>query len=287
MLPPHVSWIFRVEDQSVEIEYKGLDHCLHDLDIIIDMQVTAIPALADNYIFLLTKDDSPELAAVDPGAAEPVLRYLQDTGRRLAAILITHHHGDHTGGNRALLKQFPDIPVFGSAGDRGRIPGQTVFLREGDAIVVCGAKVRVLEVPGHTRAHIAYYFPSGNGGDLFSGDTVFGGTIGNLFEGTPEIMFESIQKIRNLPRPTRIWCAHEYTLQYVRESSRIDPNNDRLARRLRKLEEEASAGKPTVPLYLEEECDTNPFFRWDDPELTSYLSKAPGISTFRHLCEIT
>jgi hydroxyacylglutathione hydrolase len=251
------------------------------------MQVTAIPALYDNYIFLLNNDAAPEFAVVDPGAAEPVLKYARETGCRLTAILNTHHHGDHTNGNRALLKKFPGIPVFAGAGDRGRIPGQSVFLREGEEIEVCGANAQILEVPGHTNAHIAYFFPSGNGGDLFSGDTVFGGTIGNLFEGTPETMFASIQKIRSLPRATRLWCAHEYTLQYVRESSQIDPNNVRLAKRLGKLEAAASTGKPTVPLNLQEECDTNPFFRWDAPELTSYLSKAPGIAIFRHLCEIT
>jgi hydroxyacylglutathione hydrolase len=251
------------------------------------MHVTAIPALADNYIFLLLDDRAPEFAAVDPGESEPVLEYMRKTGRRLTAILNTHHHGDHTGGNRALLKPYPHIAVFGGAGDRGRIPGQTAFLREGNEIMVCGAQARILETPGHTKAHIAYFFPSGDGGDLFSGDTVFGGTIGNMFEGTPEVMFESIQKIRNLPRPTRIWCSHEYTLQYTRESSRIDPDNHRLAERLRRLEADASTGKPTVPLSLAEECDTNPFFRWDAPELTAYLSTAPGIATFRHLCEIT
>jgi hydroxyacylglutathione hydrolase len=100
-------------------------------------------------------------------------------------------------------------------------------------------------------------------------------------------MFESIQKIRSLPRQTRIWCSHEYTLQYVRESAGIDPRNARLAKRLEALESAASSGKPTVPLLLEEECATNPFFRWDDPELTAYLSKSPGIATFRHLCDIT
>jgi hydroxyacylglutathione hydrolase len=252
------------------------------------MQIITIPALADNYIFLLLNDEAPELAAVDPGEAAQVIGYLNNSGRRLTAILNTHHHGDHTGGNRALLKHFRDIPVFGGAGDRGRIPGQTEFLNEGDEIIVCGAKARILEVPGHTKAHIAYYFASGDGsGDLFSGDTVFGGTIGNLFEGTPEIMFESIKKIRRLPLQGRIWCAHEYTLQYVREAARIDPGNAQLANRLKRLEVTARAGKPTVPLQLEEECDTNPFFRWDTRELTSYLSTAPGIATFRHLCDIT
>jgi hydroxyacylglutathione hydrolase len=187
------------------------------------------------------------------------------------------------------LRHFPDIPVFGGAADRGRIPGQTAFLKEGDEIKICGAAARVFDVPGHTRAHLAYFFDAGDGisGDLFSGDTVFGGTIGNLFEGTPEVMFESIQKIRALPAQTRIWCSHEYTLQYVRESAGIDPKNVRLAQRLKTLEAAIPAHEPTVPLLLEEECATNPFFRWDDPGLSAYLAVAPGIATFRRLCEIT
>ena len=251
------------------------------------MRVTTLRALTDNYIFMLSGDKAPETAAVDPGDPEPVMRHLEKTGRRLTAILNTHHHSDHTGGNRALLERFPDIPVYGGAGDRGRIPGQTHFLAEGEEIAVCGARARALEVPGHTRAHIAYYFFATGGGDLFSGDTVFGGTIGNLFEGTADIMFQSIQKIRDLPRRTKIWCSHEYTLQYVRESAGIDPHNERLAGRLKTLEAAAPSGKPTVPLTLEEECETNPFFRWDDPDLAAYLGKNPGIEVFRNLCDIT
>jgi hydroxyacylglutathione hydrolase len=252
------------------------------------MQVITLHALSDNYVYLIFDQATPDSAVVDPGEAAPVLKYLKDSGRKLTAILNTHHHADHTGGNRELLKRFPGIPVFGGALDRGRIAGQSEFLKEGDAIMVCGLSARILEVPGHTRAHIAYFFAAADGsGDLFSGDTVFGGTIGNMFEGTPEIMFESIQKIRALPRQTRIWCSHEYTLQYVRESAGIDPGNRRLARRLKALEAAASSGAPTVPLLLEEECDTNPFFRWDDAALNAFLSKAPGIATFRHLCEIT
>jgi hydroxyacylglutathione hydrolase len=252
-----------------------------------NMQVISLPALADNYIFIIPNSTAPEAAVVDPGDAEPVFRYLETTGRHLTAILNTHHHGDHIGGNRRLLERYPGIPVYGGEGDRGRIPGQSVFLREGDEIIVCSNKARVLEVAGHTKAHIAYYFPAAEGtGDLFSGDTVFGGTIGNLFEGTPEIMFESIRKIRALPEQTRLWCSHEYTLQYVRESAHIDPGNRPLAERLRLLEA-TPYGIPTVPLLLEEEIRTNPFFRWDAPDLTAHLSKAPGIAVFRHLCEIT
>jgi hydroxyacylglutathione hydrolase len=252
------------------------------------MQVITLSALADNYIFLLPDENSSEAAVVDPGVAEPVLEYLGQTGRRLSAILNTHHHSDHTGGNLKLSVSFPGIPVYGGAGDRGRIPGQTHFLAGGDEILVSNRPCRIVDVPGHTRAHIAYFFAADSReGDLFSGDTVFGGTIGNLFEGTPEIMYESIRKIRSLPHATRIWCAHEYTLQYVRESAGLDPGNTRLAGRLKALEESSGEGRPTVPLLLAEECETNPFFRWDDSELTRHFSTAPGLETFRHLCKIT
>ncbi len=252
------------------------------------MQVVTLKALADNYIYLLISDAAPEAAAVDPGEAEPVFEYVRNQGLRLTAILVTHHHGDHTGGNRELLRRFPGITVYGSAGDRGRIPGQSAFLKGGDEITVSGAGARILEVPGHTKTHIAYYFAASDGKrDLFSGDTVFGGTIGNLFEGSPDVMFESIRKIRALPPQTRIWCSHEYTLQYVRESAGLDPGNDRLARRLKALEATAAPATPTVPLLLEEECATNPFFRWDDPGLAARYSKSPGVELFRYLCSIT
>jgi len=251
------------------------------------MQIATLRALADNYIFMILDRTAPQAAVVDPGDAGPVLEFLQARECCLTAILITHHHGDHTAGIRELLQRYPGIPVYGGAGDRGRIPGQSVFLREGDAVAVCGEQARIVEVPGHTKGHIAYFFAEDGGGDLFSGDTVFGGTIGNMFEGTPEVMFETIRKIRALPRHNRIWCSHEYTLQFVRESSSIDPENARLAARLKRLEAEAASGKATVPLHLEEECDTNPFFRWDDPELCARFSTKPGIETFRHLCSIT
>lgn len=252
------------------------------------MQVIPIPALADNYIFMLLDDNAPEAAVVDPGTAEPVLEYLRRTGRRLTAILNTHHHHDHTGGNRDLTRYFPGIPILGGAGDRGRIPGQTRFLSDVDEIIAANVKAKILDVPGHTRAHIAYFFSAEGGrAHLFSGDTVFGGTIGNLFEGIPEVMFQSVQKIRALPPNTLLWCAHEYTLQYVREATAIDPGNIRLAKRLRTLEAAAASGKPTIPLLLEEECETNPYFRWDDPELAARFSTAPGIETFCRLCEVT
>jgi hydroxyacylglutathione hydrolase len=249
------------------------------------MEVTALPALGDNYIYMISGDAPDRATAVDPGDARPVLRWLEKSGRRLESILITHHHADHTAGVPRLRDLFPGAGVCGGAGDRGRIPGQTRFLAEGDLLPVCGAPARVLEVPGHTRGHIAYFLEDGRGGgELFSGDTVFGGTIGNLFEGTPDDMFASLEKIRALPGGTRIWCAHEYTLEFVREAARVDPENTLLRRRLERLE--SAAGTPTVPLTLAEERATNPFFRWDAPEFLALFGTAPGIETFRHLCAI-
>lgn len=249
------------------------------------MRTVALRAFSDNYIFMLIDDPGGEAAAVDPGDAEPVIEFIRKTGCRLSSILITHHHGDHVGGIMKLARRFPGLPVIGGAGDRGRVPGQTAFLRERDEVRVCGAAARVLEVPGHTRPHVAYFFSEGaEAGNLFSGDTIFGGTIGNLFEGTPDEMFGSVQKIRALPARTRIWCAHEYTRQYLPEALSIEPDNARLRQRLESL---GRSDDPTVPLSLEEECATNPFFRWDEAALCARLGTRPGIETFRRLCEIT
>jgi len=236
---------------------------------------------------VLEDEQSDATAVVDPGEARPVLAYLAKAGRRLGAILVTHFHSDHTGGVRALLDGSPGIPVIGGAGEKGRIPSQTTRVSDGDEVVAAGAKGWALEVPGHTRGHVAFFFPDAvGGGDLFSGDTVFGGTIGNIFEGAPADMFRAVQKIRALPPATRIWCAHEYTLQYVREAAGVDPGNERLRERLRRLEAAAHDG-PTVPLLLEEEMATNPFFRYDDAALCAHLGTKPGEATFRKLCDIT
>jgi hydroxyacylglutathione hydrolase len=253
------------------------------------MKIEILKAFSDNYVYVISDPASPEIAVVDPGEAEPVFRYLDSTGRRLSAIMITHHHSDHVGGNGQLLERFPDVPVLGGAADRERIPGLTRSLQDRDTISVCGFMAQILEIPGHTRGHIAYFFQgeeSGTG-DLFSGDTVFGATIGNLFEGTPDIIFQSLQKICALPRDTRIWCSHEYTLQCVRDTARALPGNPELEQRLERVEAQAELAAPTVPLSLREECATNPFFRWDDPALAAQLGTGPGIETFRRVCEVT
>lgn len=250
------------------------------------MSVVALPAFSDNYVFLLLDGSGRHAAAVDPGDAAPVIAFLERERLRLEAILLTHHHGDHVGGVDALRRRVPGVRVVGAAADRSRLPPLTEAVAEGDEIELLGQKARVLELPGHTRAHVGYFFAA-QGGDLFSGDTIFGGTIGNLFEGTPDDMFDSLSKVRALPSSTRIWCAHEYTLRYLRDAARFDPGNARLLERLRHLERAEAEGNPvTVPLSLEEERRTNPFFRWDDPDIVERVGDAAGLPAFRRLCEL-
>jgi hydroxyacylglutathione hydrolase len=250
------------------------------------LRVVPQPVLADNYVYVLVAPGSAAVAIVDPGEAAPVLELLERERWRLEIVLLTHHHGDHVAGVEALGARFPGLRVVGAERDRARLPRLTASVRENDVVAVLGCEARAIEVPGHTRGHIAWFIPDGAaGGDLFSGDTVFGGTIGNLFEGTPDDMFGSLQKLRALPAATRLWCGHEYTLRYVRDAAAFDPGNARLAARLRRLEA-AGENAVHVPLLMEEEVATNPFFRWDDPGLAARLGTAPGIETFRKLCDV-
>ena len=250
------------------------------------LRVRPVPILSDNYVFVLDDGAGPEVLVVDPGEAGPVLEFLEREGLVPAALLLTHHHGDHVGGVAELVDRFPALSVLGAARDRRRLPHVTIHVGEGDEVPLLDRRARVIEVPGHTSGHIAWFFPDGaDGGDLFSGDTVFGGTIGNLFEGTPDDIFGALVKIRALPPATRLWCAHEYTRTYVREAARFDPDNTRLAERLRRLEA-ADPSQPTVPLTLEEERATSPFFRWDDPSLVARVGTEPGLPAFRRLCEL-
>jgi hydroxyacylglutathione hydrolase len=230
------------------------------------MEIKRIPVLSDNYIFVLWNPQQKIAAVVDPAIAKPVIEYLQSINAKLVAIFNTHHHGDHVGGNQQLVKQFPDLRVYGGAEDRGRIPQQQVYLTEGDTVQFADRIAQVFFVPGHTRAHIAYYFPptvANEIGELFCGDTIFAGGCGRLFEGTPAQMLNSLAKLRQLPDQTRVWCAHEYTLSNLRFALTVDPDNPDLAARYQKVQQARSQGLATIPSLLGEEKQTNPFLRWD------------------------
>ncbi|MDJ1182023.1 hydroxyacylglutathione hydrolase [Roseofilum casamattae] len=250
------------------------------------MQVYRLPAFSDNYIFVLHDRHRHEAAVVDPGDAGPVLECLDRLGATLTSILNTHHHNDHIGGNRELIQTFPHLCVYGGSRDRGRIPGQQFFLEDGDRLHVLGREVRVFFVPGHTRAHVAYYVPPqtpNEPGDLFCGDTLFAGGCGRLSEGTPGQMLDSLHKLRNLPDSTRIWCAHEYTLNNLKFALTVDGNNTKLQQRLTAVKRARAGDRPTIPSVLAEEKLTNPFLRWDDPHIQAAVGSTDPIQTFRRL----
>jgi hydroxyacylglutathione hydrolase len=250
------------------------------------MQVYRIPSLSDNYIFLLHDPQTHQAAVVDPAEAQPVLQQLRTLDAELVAIFNTHHHSDHVGGNRVLLQHFPQAIVYGGTEDRGRIPGQQVFLQESDRVTFARRTAEVFFVPGHTRAHIAYYFPPiapDETGELFCGDTLFAGGCGRLFEGTPAQMVSSLSKLRSLPDNTRVWCAHEYTLKNLEFALTVDASNSVLQQRFQTVRDARSRSQATVPSQLGEEKQTNPFLRWDDPHLQTAMGSQDPIQTFSRL----
>ncbi len=255
------------------------------------MQILRLPALSDNYIFLLYDGDRQTAAVVDPAQAAPVLQKLAELEATLVAIFNTHHHSDHVGGNQALLEQFPAAVVYAGAEDRGRIPGQQVFLKEGDRVSFGDREAQVFFVPGHTRGHIAYYFPpvknlqspEAGWGELFCGDTMFAGGCGRLFEGTPGQMVRSLSKLRALPDQTRIWCAHEYTLSNLKFALTVDGDNTALQQRYAQVQAARQRQEATVPSVLGEEKQTNPFLRWDAPALQAVTGSTIPEKTFGKL----
>ncbi|MGF1568156.1 MAG: hydroxyacylglutathione hydrolase [Nodosilinea sp.] len=250
------------------------------------MDIHRVSAFQDNYIFILHDRIQGIAAVVDPGDATPVLQRLEKLGATLTAIFNTHHHSDHVGGNRELLRRFPAIEVYGGEEDRGRIPEQMVYLSEGDTVQFGGRTGTVLFVPGHTRAHIAYYFPPvlpHPEGELFCGDTMFAGGCGRLFEGTPEQMMASLGQLRQLPDPTRVWCAHEYTLKNLQFAISVEPGNLTLQRRLQAVAAARAQNQSTIPTDLALERQTNPFLRWDVPALQRTVNGATPVQTFARL----
>ena len=230
------------------------------------LQVTAIPAFDDNYLWLI--HDQEYAAIVDPGDAAAVQAALATHQLKLAAILLTHHHADHAGGVPALLRHW-NVPVYGPASER--IPGIDHPLREGDVVSLTSPSLQlnVLDVPGHTAGHIAYVAAGEHW--LFCGDTLFAGGCGRLFEGTAEQMTQSLGKIAALPDNTKVYCAHEYTVSNLRFAVAAEPDNQRTAERLAAAQALRARGVSTVPSTIGEEKLTNPFLRYREKSITELL----------------
>lgn len=235
--------------------------------------VVPISAFKDNYIWALRRDRS--VVVVDPGEARPVLDYIDREGVALTGILVTHHHNDHVGGIGELLERWK-VPVHGPRGEP--IPTLTHPVGGGDAVAVPGLGVTfdVIDIPGHTRAHIAYYGNYYGAKVLFCGDTLFACGCGRIFEGTPEQMYASLERLAALPDETLVYCGHEYTLSNIGFAKAVEPANAALADRERVEASTRAAGRPTLPTTIGRERATNPFLRCAQPAVAEAADKYLG-----------
>ncbi|MBF0276269.1 MAG: hydroxyacylglutathione hydrolase [SAR324 cluster bacterium] len=238
------------------------------------MNVIPIPCLSDNYSYLIVCEESNQAGIVDPSEFAPVWEVIQREGVNLVAILNTHHHWDHVGGNEELQKKIPGLKVYGHHSDKGRVPGQNVMLQDTDKIKIGNLEGHLTHNPGHTSGAISFYFED----SVFTGDTMFAGGCGRLFEGTPQDMYQSLnEKIGHHSPATKVYFGHEYTENNLKFALSVEPENKWVQEKLAETIKLRKSGKFTTPSTLESEFQTNPFMRCDSPEIQKTVqNRDPG-----------
>jgi len=233
------------------------------------MQITPIPCLADNYAYIIKDDKSGVVGVVDPSETKPIISFLKKNKLKLNYILNTHHHFDHIGGNVELKKKY-NAEVIGFEGDKHRIPGINIALNDNEEWMFGNSLIKILHIPGHTLGHICFFFEKEE--IAFTGDTLFSLGCGRIFEGDHKQMLESLNKIKKLPKNTKIYCGHEYTFKNAEFCMKYDSNNADLKKKFEMIKKLRSDKLPTIPTILEDELNSNIFLRCDQNDLKIKLN---------------
>jgi hydroxyacylglutathione hydrolase len=250
---------------------------------------TALPAFKDNYIWCIHHDEKQAAVVVDPGSAAEVLAFLDQRQLQLVAILITHHHWDHVDGIIALQQQFPQLQLYLPAAEQDKIahlPLQVTLLKAGEQLYVEALELdfQVLAVPGHTLGHVAYVcHHTASEPWLFSGDTLFSAGCGRLFEGSPEQMYQSLQRLQQLPAATKVFCTHEYTLSNLKFATAVEPQNQDIVQYQQQLSVKLAQGAISLPSTLALEQKINPYLRCHLPQLQQQWQQPDAVSLFSFL----
>ena len=232
------------------------------------MRVEIIPCLQDNYSYLIIDETNNTACVVDPSEALPIIDFISNKNINLKYILNTHHHFDHIGGNKDLKKKY-NLSVVGFKGDKNRIPEIDILVEDNEIWKADNFEARIFHIPGHTNGHISFFFHKDK--FVFTGDTLFSLGCGRIFEGTYQEMFNSLDKIKNLPKDTKVYCGHEYTLQNSKFCIKHDSNNLNLKKKISEINNKIKNNLPTVPTTIKEELECNIFLRANDLESFSKL----------------